>query len=119
MTLRIFIIPLVVALVLIAALGVPLVFGSHDAGCPLMPGQDVMCALGTLEYLRHWQVAFSAVLVALFVAALISHFSGSTYSLQRPRAFRLEYRRQRPRRPTLLQELYADGILNRKEGPMS
>ena len=90
----------------------------HEVGCPFSPGGTVVCGV-PLAHLKHWQSAFAVVLAELlifFALALIFFFA--RYNLFDPdvgqdSAYR---RRQRvPIRPPLYQELFSDGILNRKE----
>jgi hypothetical protein len=89
--------------------------GEHG-GCPASPIEHTLCA-SPLEHLSHWQTVFTAVFVqilALFaLAATFLGFVTQTLDIRRQYAWR-SYTRT-PLRPTMLQELFSQGILNRKE----
>ena len=102
------------AFVLAALFGVYGMFsfshGEHG-GCPFSPVQHALCAT-PLEHLGHWQAVFAEI--ALF--ALVAIFcTGTTLIADGLRGTLWRYRKRRPLRPTLLQELFSEGILNRKE----
>lgn len=84
-------------------------------GCPFFPGQEVACS-APLEHLEHWQSSFLSFLtnfVLLFMLAFsISQFLACIPSFEKQR-FRLRFSKA-TKRPMLLQELFARGILNPK-----
>jgi len=88
----------------------------HETGCPFSVGASACMA--PLEHLSHWQSSFAAIaaeLVALFALVLIVVGSLGLLSAD-VRQYRLFKQRERiPKRPTLLQELFSQGILHRKE----
>lgn len=120
MVLRSLIAKYVLAAFVIAALFgvygmVSLGHGAHG-GCPVSPSEHTLCA-SPLEHLSHWQVVFTAVfgqILALF--ALVAVFVGLITSAQDVSG-QYSWRRytRTPLRPTLLQELFSQGILHRKE----
>lgn len=80
-------------------------------------GAIAVCAV-PLAHLQNWQAAFTAILLeilvlwtaALLVRARFDVFDSDTAL----HGFGLALRRT-PARPTLFQELFSNGILNRKE----
>lgn len=107
------------AFIVAAVFGLYLVIlapAEHHSGCPFSAAAEA--CVSQLEHLTHWQSSFAAIaaeLVVLFALALA--ILGSTglpdLGLRQYRAYRL--RERVPRRPTLLQELFSQGILHRKE----
>jgi len=91
--------------------------GGHDEGCLMSLGAAALCAV-PLAHLQNWQAAFTAIfmeLLTLWAAMLLIRarfdlFDSDVASYR----YGLILRRT-PARPTLFQELYSDGILNRKE----
>ncbi len=92
----------------------------HDMGCPFASGESTVCA-SPFTHMQHWQSSFTSILVELLtlVAVVLVFFARPDphrdNGLQHQR-FRLQKRI--PERPTLLQELFSQGILNRKEPPI-
>jgi len=116
--------PLIAKLVLTAFIVAALfgVYGmislSHaeHGSCPLLSNQHSLCAT-PLEHLGHWQIVFTAVLAELAALFALGAIFGIGISLS-PEAYRRtawRYRSHAPRRPTILQELFSQGILHRKE----
>lgn len=92
----------------------------HDgyATC-LAPGSTALCAT-PLSHREHWESTFSAVLLGLLAYALL--FFVVVTRIVVPPERRQSYARVRkrtPDRPLLLQELFSNGILNRKEPCLS
>jgi len=85
----------------------------HGMGCPFAAGTALCPA--PLTHLAHWQAAFAAVLAELILLAALapSLFSGPDFSPSPPRR-RKRWEVSASDAPTLLQELFAQGILNRK-----
>ncbi len=112
---------LLVIIVIVALLGMPLFLASpmhHEMGCPFTSGQVAICATNFLEHITHWQTAFATVLgeILLIAAlALVALYQWRVIVLPELNFARVRARRRTPARPTLLQELFARGILNRKE----
>lgn len=115
----IFIKLLLIAFVLTAVFGLYAAVLSpmhHEMGCPFSPGSVAMCDAALL-HLSHWQSAFSAILAEVlvlvaFVAVLFTR-TEVIPNILGPTGWRVLVRA--PSRPTLLQELFSSGILNRKE----
>ncbi|PIR84040.1 hypothetical protein COU18_01380 [Candidatus Kaiserbacteria bacterium CG10_big_fil_rev_8_21_14_0_10_51_14] len=112
--------PLLFTIVVIAAvLGMPLILSSsmhYEMGCPFMSGQTAICVSPVLEHLRHWQTAFATILAELLLIAALTLLAMRQWYLLLPekRFERIRTRSRAPDRPTLLQELFARGILNPK-----
>lgn len=107
--------------VLVAVLRMPLMLATpmhHEIGCPFAMGQAALCATSVLEHVRHWQIAFASILAQLLVIAALALITLREWQrLVLPdRSFaRVRLRPRAPDRPTLFQELFSRGILNRKE----
>lgn len=89
---------------------------SEHGGCPVSAPQHFLCA-SPLEHLGHWQAVFTAVfaeLITLFTLAVAFFIGTATISTLKQAAL-WRYRERVPLRPTLLQELFSQGILHRKE----
>lgn len=89
----------------------------HEMGCPFMPGHEVAC-VGPLEHVSHWQSSFLAVVaeILIFFTLLVLAFKSRFFSeLDIGPPQRIFSQTLHPYRPTLLQELFSKGILNRKE----
>ncbi len=101
--------------VFVAVFGLPMLLSNteHHVGCPLHGAGAVMCESTILEHFSIWQAMFASFL-ALFVFVC---FGGAVVStIPEPSLNRVRIRcRRAPARPTLLQELFSSGILNRKE----
>ncbi len=89
----------------------------HHAHCPLLGAQTVMCENTILEHVGIWKEMFSAllVLVVAVVGAVAFFFYFDLRRVESER-LRLRIRHVAATRPTLFQELYSSGILNRREG---
>lgn len=103
----------------VATFGLYLTFatpGHHDAGCPLMPGVEVICNSSLLGHLEHWKSAFAATLVNFFtllaVAAVV--IAAVPFRLPDKKYERFRTRVCDPDRPPLFQELFSQGILHPK-----
>ena len=118
---RAFIPALVAVVVIVAVLGMPLVLGApihHENGCPFMPGQSFACATGIFEHITHWQSAFATIFAELFALATLALFvlrKQRIFFFSDQRLGRIQIHTHNPPRPTLFQELFSQGILNRKE----
>lgn len=121
MSLRAYVPFLLVIIVIVAVLGMPLFLASpmhHEMGCPFMSGQAAICATNILGHIQHWQTAFATILAEIFaIAALafIALYQWRMIVLPERSFARIRIRSRTPARPTLLQELFSGGILNRKE----
>ncbi len=84
----------------------------HEMSCPFAAG----CVTMT-EHLSHWQSAFAAVLAELLILASVVCvvFSRVALSIDTRDYTRYRLARLVPVRPPLLQELFSQGILHRKE----
>lgn len=107
------------AFVLTAVFGLYLPTMAHmgHEGCPFAPASTAVC-VATLAHLEHWQSSFAAVLLKLLVlaAVVLILIARVDFIVQQEVQFvRYRLRVGVPKRPTLLQELFAQGILNRKE----
>lgn len=89
---------------------------SGHSGCPASGAEHALC-VSPLEHLGHWQAVFMAIfadlLVLLSLAAALWVSIGPAVKVLQPSTWRLS--RHEPPRPTLLQELFSQGILHRKE----
>ena len=114
--------PLLLVIVLVVAvLGMPLLLASpthHEIGCPFLSGQAALCASNVLEHVRHWQTAFAAIFAEMLSIAALTLLVALQWgggALPERSFARIRMRARVPARPTLLQELFSQGILNRKE----
>lgn len=114
-----------IANILLAALIIGAVFGlylpmmshaGHEAGCPFTPGGTAVCTT-PLAHLKHWQSAFAAVLADILILLAFAFFSIRAEFFKPPerQIATFAVRKRGPERPTLMQELFSDGILNCKE----
>ncbi len=89
----------------------------HEMGCPFMPGHEVACA-GPLEHLSHWQSSFLAIVAEILAFFVLLFFAFRSRFLSEldvgPPKF-IFLNSPISHRPTLLEELFSKGILNRKE----
>jgi xanthine/uracil/vitamin C permease (AzgA family) len=110
-----------VIVVIVAVLGMPLMLASplhQETGCPFALGQTAMCATSTLEHMKHWQTAFATILAEMLIIvalALVALRQWKIVALPERSFARIQMRSRVPDRPTLFQELFTRGILNRKE----
>ncbi len=86
----------------------------HHAHCPLQGAATVLCESTTIEHIGMWQGMFVAVFLLLFVAGL-HPFSRRVETVPTTKKVRLRRAYFSLPRPTLFQELFSSGILNRKE----
>lgn len=121
MSLRTYAPLILVIVVIVALLGMPLMLSSplhHEMGCPFVPGQVALCATNIFEHITHWQTAFAMILaeiLAVVALVLVALYQWRLVAPPEPGFARIRMRRRVPERPTLLQELFSQGILNRKE----
>ncbi len=99
-----------------AVFGIYLMPIHEAAGCPFMLGETALCPTPLTEHIGYWQAAFAATLVGLLALC-----AGFLLAIRECLDLYRETVRQRFRvrgrnsaRPTLFQELYAQGILNRR-----
>lgn len=104
---------LLIVFLLAAIFGLFISFGSmhHDAGCPFSQGEVVLC--GPLEHVGHWQSAFVAV-VAVITGFLVVLATSSLLVPSIQKSCTAQNHRRTPFRPSVMQELFAGGILNPK-----
>lgn len=113
---------MVCALILIAVFGIfgiTASHGNHDMGCAYSLGELTLCAM-QISYFNDWSSWGIAMLFSVFgFIALAAFLYGRVCSrlevdvscpMQRVRPEGTD-----PLQPTLFQQLYSDGILNRKE----
>ena len=76
--------------------------------------------MGILEHMQHWQSALATILAEILtLCALVLFFRKPFLAfLSDTKQTRWYTRIRMPDRPTLFQELFARGILNRKEPHM-
>ena len=117
---RPFIAKLILAAFILAALfgiyGMVSFAHAEHGSCPFSPGQHSACAT-PLEHLGHWQAVFTATFAEVLVlfALLVCFVVSTTVVPNAQRHTPWSYRQYKPPRPTLLQELFSQGILHRKE----
>jgi len=109
---------LVLGFIAIAIFGlyVPFAIMGHDAGCPLASGGTALCG-EPLLHISHWQAVFAATLVELTIifAFVVAVFVFRDPAHERERDSALYFLRSHTSlRPTLFQELFSRGILNRR-----
>lgn len=88
----------------------------HETGCPLMPGEEVLCEAAIFLHLNHWQMAFAAFIteMLLLLALAILYVRPELFKLP-DRSYRgAPTERRGLKRPTTLEELFSRGILNPK-----
>jgi hypothetical protein len=90
--------------------------GGHDSGCPFAVGGTSLCAQ-PFAHIEHWQSNTLTILTEIFI--LVSLLFVAWLFGNYPPLDALERQRYRmplrsPPRPTLLQELFSQGILNRR-----
>jgi len=88
----------------------------HEMGCPFMPGHSVVCAQ-PLEHLSHWQSSFLAIvadILLLFTLLFLAFRKRLVFARETGPPRRIFLQSIVPHRPTLLQELFSQGILNPK-----
>lgn len=117
MNLRLYTSILLAAFVLLAVFGLYIPFlghTGHEMGCPFGHG-TVMCA-APLMHIEHWQSALVAVLTQIFMLGALLVFAVwlQPYAARDPQYERYRLRVHLPKRPTLFQELFSQGIHNRK-----
>lgn len=86
---------------------------NHEIGCPFMQGQMSICAMSVFDHIEHWQSAFTTTLVDSLPYIAVVAAIGFAWLLPR----RNEWSPPPPTyaaRPTLFQELFAQGLLNSK-----
>lgn len=108
---------LLVSFIAVAAFGLYMPMAGHGALCPFSGGTS-MCS-SPIAHIGHWQEVVVVTLVqVLLLAAAAAFVFAVRHDLFDPDVGRLVMLRARSRvssRPTLMQELFSDGILNRKE----
>ena len=115
----------IIALSILLAFTVAAVFGlyimfsghaGHATDCPLMPGAAVFCANFALVHITHWQSAFTAMFaeVLLLIALAFLCVGPELSKFPDRQRVRLRTRERDPDPSTLFQELFSQGILNRK-----
>lgn len=118
MTYRLITAFVIIAFVVLAVFGLYLpAHVGHEMTCPFSSGETAICA-SPLSHLAHWQTAFVAVLIEFLVfvcAALVFFFSLTLEIVRSPQLEKFRLRERIPIRPPLFQELYSQGILNRRE----
>ena len=119
MSTRTYTLSLLIVIILVAVFGLYIPFVGmmgHDMGCPLSFGGATLCP-APLAHLSYWQTAFAATLVELLIlcALAVASFALFDFSQQKDtERKRYHLHIYIPLRPTLFQELFAQGILNRR-----
>ena len=111
---RLFTFILLVAFVALVGLGLFMPssnHGEHETGCLFGSGDTVLCAI-PLAHMEHWQSAVMMILIEIVLVATFLIFE-FLFSLPTKDSQRERYRCAQIR-PSLLQELFSDGILNPK-----
>lgn len=114
---RNFALPILVIFLFVALFGLTLLLShsGHHEGCPLMSAQAVMCESSIVEHASMWNSMFASIITSLTLLIAITFLFRNEDGLIRAHE-RIRFRgtTQFPR-PTLFQELFSRGILNRKE----
>lgn len=95
---------------------VPFAVMGHDAGCPLASANSALCG-EPLLHISHWQAVFVTILAELIIFSVFILAVFVLRDLAPPKTSgreRFFARVHVPSRPTLLEELFARGILNRR-----
>ncbi len=87
----------------------------HHSNCPLQGAATVLCESSTIEHIGIWQGMFVAILLLLVFAVGSLLFSRRGEIAFTADGIYLRRTHIPIPRPTLLQELFSAGILNRKE----
>ncbi len=112
-----FILPVVFLFIIAAVFGVYLMPLHADAGCTLQLGSVALCAAPLIEHVGDWSSAFAGTLsLIISFAALALFVIGRIVGHIAPARTRIPSRYQAcvSERPLLFQELYSQGILNRR-----
>lgn len=86
----------------------------HHVGCPLLMAREVMCESTIFEHFSIWQAMLATIVVLVSVSIAVLFATGQLADALHQR-FRLRRHEFQPPRPSLMQELYSSGILNRRE----
>ena len=116
MRFRTFTVLILAAIMVVALFGLPstATHMGHGAGCPLMPGEVLLCSDALREHLGHWQSTFAAIAAVLFVVGY-GHLATRREIFKLPDRGHLGMKHifAEVLRPTLFEELFSQGILNR------
>ena len=86
---------------------------STDTGCPFMVGETSFCSMSLFEHIEHWQSTFTFTLVKfLSFFTVVVPFILVLLVVSRPKLY--EWFSEYVRFPTLLQQLFSQGLLNSK-----
>lgn len=101
----------------VAIFGLPVLLShpEHHIGCPLMGAQTVMCESTVIEHFSIWQMMFASVVDIIVLVLSITIFFLILDAVFAQERIRIRTGARETRRPTLMQELFSCGILNRKE----
>ena len=115
---HIYILSIIMLLIVVSIFGLYIPFSGlmgHDMGCPFSFGSTSLCG-APLAHLSHWQFAFFAIILELLVVGVIAIVFTIFYP-DAAGASRVKLRSSHilaSPRPTLFQELFSRGILNRR-----
>jgi hypothetical protein len=88
----------------------------HHVGCPLHAASAAICERSTIEHFSMWQSMFVSVVHALTLLSGIAVFVFALFDASfAEERVRIRLCARDRIRPTLMQELFSRGILNRKE----
>ena len=107
---------LVVVLIAVAVFGLYVPMGmANDVGCPFAMAGASLCGQ-PLAHLDHWQNTFLSILIEVLAFFMAAFVAPVVFFVLRVGTERQRYRTFAaiPIRPTLFQELFAKGILNRR-----
>lgn len=103
----------------VALFGLPMLLShsGHHEGCPLAVAETALCNSTILEHMSLWQSMFASMLLSLslLIGALFISFRREFSLLIAEVQNRVRVKATISIRPTLFQELFRRGILNRKE----
>lgn len=94
--------------------------GGDMSKCPFMANTQALCEMNVLEHIAAWRSAFSSDFSQQNIFGFLALLFAAALCLKRtsppPRVLsRVPARSHEPQRPTLFQELFSQGLLNRKE----
>lgn len=103
--------------VFVSLFGLPALLShpDHHMGCPLQGAQTVMCENTIIEHVSMWQTMFASVVSLLIVCIAGLAVVGTTLMHALDERLRIRVPALVSHRPLVLQELYSNGIHNRKE----
>ncbi len=109
---------ILLSIVLVGSFGIATFLDNptHSGHCHFTLDESAICAASILQHLGHWQTAFAAIVMGglLFAIFVPVRMRASTFKLLNRRRGALFQERRGPVPIPLFQQLFSQGILNRK-----